>query len=180
MNFCFNHVTIWQKPRQTWTRINPTCCVVFPGFCRTVARMIHKKEPNRKILTSLCLLSVLPSVHSLQVDLSVHFSTFGSSIRSICGFYSLLFIYSIIHLLSHFLGFNHPSCSLCLSVHLTRHSVMSLLFLTSEKLSVFYTTAYCWFNCWLLPALLFSPPVCVLWPFFPYFVKTIHFSVIST
>lgn len=172
---------IWQKPRQLCVSIDQTFCLVgeFPGFCRADAIMIHKKEPSRKLLTSLCLLCVPPSVHRLQLDLSVHFPTFGSSIRSICGFYSLLFLYSIIHLLSRSLGFNHPSCSLCLSVHLTRHSVVSLTFLTLKRflsfiqLLVVDSTADSF-------QLYFSlhPPVFYDF-FFPSFEKTIYFSVIS-
>ncbi len=49
-----------------------------------------------------------------------------SLISSICGFYFIIcsFFSSIIHLLSHSLGFNHPSCSCCLPVCFTCHSFM--------------------------------------------------------
>ncbi len=111
----------------------------------------HPSWPARTSLHHLsfllfCVLPVHLSVHLFQFDLSVQgteiiwlFFLFqrcalcvpclslwlGSVVHLWLLFYYLfLYFTSIIHLLSHSLGFNHPSCSRCLSVHLTCSSFM--------------------------------------------------------
>lgn len=94
--FFSNHATVCHLLNRSQDRCEweSTFCFmgVFPGFCRADAIMIHKKESNRKLLTSLCFLF---SLQSIDFRLIYQFTVRLSALQSVPSVAFILYYFFI-------------------------------------------------------------------------------------